>query len=484
MVSSTSVGVSVVTLIIIFVTKWIYRWRNPKCNGTLPPGSSGLPVIGESLQLIIPANTIDVLPFIKNRLRRYGPLFRTNVAGTNIVISADREFNHFLFQQEDTMVVRWYLELFEKILKEGEFRGFSDIIKYAKNLVLNHFGVKCIKQNLLSEFEQVVQKTLYSWSLQESVDLESASVAIFGEFGARKLYGRYAERSKEFTHKFVDISRAAMSFPLNIPGTTYYKCLKEKEGVMNIVRNIVNSRIINYEDSSRNNNDDNDDDDDMLSKTVQDMGTVDFLTPELITQLLFSFSFATYQSVSPLLAFAVKFLSENQAVLLDLIAEHDAIINKRSDPDSSVTWEEYKSMTFTLQVVNETQRMANTIPGFFRKAIKDINVRGYTIPAGWGIMACTSAQHLDPNLYEDPLKFNPWRWKEYEAEFICKNLTPFGEGKKQCAGADFSRAAMCIFLHVLVSKYRWTIVKGGDFVQNPMLHFKNGLYISVSARQD
>lgn len=75
-------------------------------------------------------------------------------------------------------MVRWYLELLEKILKEGEFRGFSEMIKYAKNSVLNHFGIKCIKQNLLLEFELVVQKTIHTWSLQESIDLESASVAV------------------------------------------------------------------------------------------------------------------------------------------------------------------------------------------------------------------------------------------------------------------------------------------------------------------
>lgn len=106
-------------------------------------------------------------------------------------------------------------------------------------------------------------------------------------------------------------------------------------------------------------------------------------------------------------------------------------------------------------------------------------VLGYTIPAGWGIMLCTSAQHLEPILYKYPLKFNPWRWKVLPSNrsktlwllikiaklwnrsmnlslFICKNLTPFGEGKKQCAGSDFAKASMCIFLHVLVSKYRFT----------------------------
>jgi cytochrome P450 len=36
---------------------------------------------------------------------------------------------------------------------------------------------------------------------------------------------------------------------------------------------------------------------------------------------------------------------------------------------------------------------------------------GYTIPAGWGVMVCPPAVHLNPEIYEDPLAFNPWRWQ-------------------------------------------------------------------------
>ncbi|EYU37763.1 hypothetical protein MIMGU_mgv1a0187552mg [Erythranthe guttata] len=214
---------------------------------------------------------------------------------------------------------------------------------------------------------------------------------MFGEFGMNQLCICDPETSKQLVDNYINGTNAIMSFPLNIPGTTYYKSLQ---------------------------------------------------------------------------------------------AEHEEIIAKRKNPDSSVTWEEYKSMTFTLQVVNEALRLGNTVPGFLRKAVKDIKVKGYTIPAGWAIMACHSVLHLDPNIYKDPLKFDPSRWKNATPEFISKNLKPFGGGIKQCAGADFSRASMCIFLHVFVTKYRWTIVEGGDIIQNPIMHIKNGLHISLSEKRD
>ncbi|KAL3813968.1 hypothetical protein ACJIZ3_015236 [Penstemon smallii] len=478
MFSSFELSSSIVPLIIIIFYYYIYKWRNPKCtNGKLPPGSSGIPFIGETLELIIPSYTYDINPFLQKRLQRHGLLFRTNLAGHNMVVSADQEFNHFIFRQEEKLVVQWYMDVIEKLFKKGQSSpgDGQSIHKYMRNLILSHFGVDCLKQKLLPQFEQLVQTTLKSWSIQHSsIELKSASVAMFGEFAAKQLFSYDLSNSKHLlTDKFVSFSNGLMSMPLNIPGTWYHKCLKDKEKVVKIIRDIVKERKEKKNNSIK--------DDDLLGRMIQDMKNYNFLTEELITQLLFGFLFASFESVPSQLLFALKFISENPNVLHQLTAENEEILKRRKTLDSSFTWEDYKSMTFTLQVVNETLRLSNVMPGFLRKAVKDIQVNGYTIPAGWGIMVCQSVVHLDPNTYKDPLKFNPWRWKDVNSEFISKNLKPFGGGIKQCAGADFSRATMCVFLHVLVTKYKnWSIVKGGDIVQSPLLHFKNGLHITLS----
>lgn len=35
---------------------------------------------------------------------------------------------------------------------------------------------------------------------------------------------------------------------------------------------------------------------------------------------------------------------------------------------------------------------------------------GYTIPAGWLVIVNPMAAHMNEEFFEDPLKFNPWRW--------------------------------------------------------------------------
>lgn len=63
-------------------------------------------------------------------------------------------------------------------------------------------------------------------------------------------------------------------------------------------------------------------------------------------------------------------------------------------------------MTYiTHHVVNESLRLASVAPGMLRRAIKDIQVEGYTIPKGWTIMVVPAAVQLNPNTYKDPLTF-------------------------------------------------------------------------------
>ncbi|CAK7340940.1 unnamed protein product [Dovyalis caffra] len=99
---------------------------------------------------------------------------------------------------------------------------------------------------------------------------------------------------------------------------------------------------------------------------------------------------------------------ENPNVVEKLTAEHEAMMKKRENPNSDLTWEEYQSMTFTQMVVNETLGISNVPLGLFRKALSDFQVKGYTVPAGWTLMLVTHVVQLNLDTFKDPVTFNPW----------------------------------------------------------------------------
>ncbi|KAJ0010739.1 hypothetical protein Pint_34159 [Pistacia integerrima] len=457
-----SIALCVIALVIICLTHFILKWRNPKCNEVLPPGSMGLPFIGETIQLIIPSHSLDVAQFIKERVQRHG-------------CAADPEFNHFILLQDGKLVEAWYLDLFAKVFKQGENKADrASIHKYTRKISLNHFGVESLKGKLLPKIEEMVHKTLSSWSSQECIEVKYATSVMTLDFGAKQLFSYDDEKSPmNFCDKFINFSRGLMSFPLNIPGTAYYKCLEDYNKTFEMLANVVQERRASPDRQHG----------DVLDHVIEDMNVEKFLTEDVVVQLMFGLLFVNFDSLSSTLTLVFKLLSENPLVLEELtVTENEAILRRREKSDSPITWEEYKSMTFTLHVVNETLRLGSAAPGFLRRARQDIQVNGYTIPAGWAIMVAASALQLNPDTYEDPPAFNPSRWKDLKANVIAKNFMPFGGGMKQCAGAEYSRVLLVIFLHVLVTKYRWTKIKGGNIVRNPILQFKDSIHIKISKK--
>nr|AEM42983.1 cytochrome P450 [Siraitia grosvenorii] len=469
-------GLAIVAVAVICVTHLIYRWRNPKCNGVLPPGSMGFPLIGETIQLIAPGYTLDLPPFIKKRVQRYGPIFRTSLLGRPIVVTADPEINNFIYQQEGRSVELWYLDSISKVFKQdGEARTTAGgvIHKYLRSITLNHFGSESIKQKLLPDIQRYVNKVLHQWSKQPSVEVQRGTLAMLYDFNAEKMFGYDAEKSSEnISDSLITLADGFMAFPLNIPGTKYHKCLKAQKKLVNMLKGLVKERRQANSTAARG---------DFLDQALRDIDNEQFLTEEFVVNLLFGILFAS-GSVSGSLTLMFKLLADNPSVVRELTAEHEAFLKQREDPQSPITWEEYKSMTFTIQVVNETLRLSNALPFLLRRTVKDVNIKGYTIPAGWTLMVANSALHLNPDTHKDPLAFNPWRWKEQDQYSISKNLQPFGGGARQCAGADYSRVFMAIFLHTLVTKYRWTKVKGGEICRSPILKFGDGIHISFSEK--
>lgn len=60
-----------VALTVIVVSHWKYKWRIRSSVGRLPPGSMGLPFIGETIDFFMPSKSIDIPPFLKKRTERY-----------------------------------------------------------------------------------------------------------------------------------------------------------------------------------------------------------------------------------------------------------------------------------------------------------------------------------------------------------------------------------------------------------------------------
>ncbi|XP_050238042.1 cytochrome P450 87A3-like [Mercurialis annua] len=473
-----SIFVFAIAITLSFIAHWIFRWRNPPCNGRLPPGSMGLPLIGETIQFFIPSKSLDMPHFVKSRIKKYGPIFKTSLAGRPLVVSSDDDFNYFILQQEGKMVELWYLDTLAQLVgQNNSFKdgiSFGHIYKTFKKLITEHFGPERLKEHILPQLEDVIDEYLQAWSKQDSVDLKHSCCRVILDFTSKLLLSYDTEKNGDYLSRtFASFTKGLFSFPVNIPGTTFHECMQNKDNILKIIKEILEKRKA-YPESSKG---------DLLDSLIQQMKADNLFTDDLISYLIFVLIFATSETVPASLTLVIKLLSEHPLVMQELQKEHEEIIRSRENKETGVTWKEYKSMTFTMNVINEALRMSGSV-AMLRRAMVDIYINGYTIPKGWTIMIVPASVHLNPNNYKDPTAFNPWRWKDLGSDELSKTFFPFGRGMRPCGGADYSKVFLAVFLHVFVTKYSYSTVKTGDIVRTPMIEFGNGHFIKVTEKQE
>ncbi|WVZ49337.1 hypothetical protein U9M48_000705, partial [Paspalum notatum var. saurae] len=285
-----------VTLILAWLLHRLLKWKSlvwQRCDPTLPPGSLGLPLLGETLQFFTWSSSLDMSPFFKKLLESYGPIFKTNLVGKDLIVSLDTELNNYVIQQEEKVFQIWYPDSFMRILGENNIMILSVTAKW--------------------------------------------------------LIGYDSSESSEELWKFYDI-RGFLAFPLSIPGTAFYRCMQGRKNLMKVLKQLIDGRKNAKPREPK----------DFLDLVINELKKEEpVLNEKAAFNLLFALLLASFETASSAITVVLKFLTDNPKALQELTDEHDQILKRRTDPNSEITWEEYRSMKFTSCVIHESLRLAN-----------------------------------------------------------------------------------------------------------------------------
>lgn len=93
----------------------------------------------------------------------------------------------------------------------------------------------------------------------------------------------------------------------------------------------------------------------------------------------------------------------------------------------------------TVQVVHEALRACPPAAAVGRRAMRDVAVDGYQIPAGTNVIVGIYALHHDPTLWGAPGRFDPGRFApDRSAGRTRWQYLPFGAGPRTCIGDHFA----------------------------------------------
>ncbi|VDN54401.1 unnamed protein product [Dracunculus medinensis] len=176
------------------------------------------------------------------------------------------------------------------------------------------------------------------------------------------------------------------------------------------------------------------------------------LTEHDILEEVGTFLIAGYDTVSSSIGFVLFLLGHRPSIQEKVYRELRDIFG---ETDREITRDDLKKMKYLEQCMKESIRLYPTVVLIGRRITQDIEIGGYTIPAG--VTACISpfAVARDPEQWKNPETFDP---EHFSAENIAKRdafaFIPFSAGPRNCLGQKFAIMEEKIALAYVLRKYR------------------------------
>lgn len=98
---------------------------------------------------------------------------------------------------------------------------------------------------------------------------------------------------------------------------------------------------------------------------------------------------------------------------------------------------------------------------FLLAIYRDVQLDGYTIPAGAHVIPLINSIHMDPKLWDMPEEFRPRRFIDAEGKVKKPEFfMPFGVGRRMCLGDVLAKMELFLFFSTLMHSFDITLPAG------------------------
>ena len=433
----------------------------------LPPGSDGLPLLGETLAF---AN--DPFGFIHERRAKHGNIFRTNILGhQTIFISGPKRAETWL----DEALIERQGAMPSNLLQI--FGGNADIVPLLdgevhaqrKRSLLAAFSREAIA-SYLPGLQQRIEALLDQWIAAGEGPVTAALKTLSVESLAGSILG--LERGAELSQILADnavIAKSLAALPINLPGTPYNRGLAAVSRTLALLEKIAQRHLDAPQGDGLSR---------ILAAAKEANAPLDAKTAAREMHHFLLAGMIVYAE----LAATLRALAEHRDVLDRLRTEVSA-----QAATGAIGPMNLRAMPYLMQVVNEVKRTCPNVPMSFGRARAQIDVDGFSIPKGALVMMAVYESNLDP-VFTEPEKFDPERFspERDESKRMKDAFMPQGAGQltfHKCAGFDFATVMMQLFAALAVRKGVWELPPQElalKWVVPP--EHKNGLIVSWKKR--
>jgi cytochrome P450 len=406
----------------------------------LPPGSLGLPVVGDTL------NFLQDSQFAKKRHQQYGPIFKSSIFGQPTVFMCGQEASLFVLSNDNQYFVASLPASTQALLGPLSLplqTGANHINR--RKLMYQAFQPRALV-GYIGAMENITQRYLDKWEKMETLtwypELRSYTFDVAGKL----LVGIDNGSETALGHYFETWGNGLFSIPLDLPWTQFGKAKNSRKLLLAEMEKIIRDRQLGTPSGK-----------DALSLllSARDEEGNSLSLEELKDQVLLLL-FAGHETLTSAIASFCLLLAQHPDVMAKVRAEQQQF--PATEP---LTLEQLKQMTYLEQVLREVLRLIPPVGGVFRTVINACEFGGYEIPKGWSVVSGITQTHQDSQLYPEPDRFDPDRFS-LERSAKPFSYVPFGGGLRECLGKEFARLEMKLFAAKIVRELEWELLPDQD----------------------
>lgn len=203
------------------------------------------------------------------------------------------------------------------------------------------------------------------------------------------------------------------------------------------------------------------------------------LSDEQVRDEVLTLFLAGHETTANALTWGWYLLSQNPEAAARMHAELDQVLSGRTP-----SLEDLPQLPYTSAVFSETLRLYPPAWAIGRRALEDIELGGFLIPARCVVLLSPYVTHRDPRWFPEPDSFRPERWLTEDATRPKFAYFPFGGGARVCIGERFAGMEGILLLAAIAQKWTFALRPGHPVVPKAQITLrpKFGMKMSANAR--
>lgn len=447
------------------------EWRG---RGKFPPGANDFS-FARTHQV-----AHDPLPLLLGAYEEHGPIFSLRLLHSRVVFMLGPEANHFVTVGHPENF-HWRESSFGDLiplLGDGLLTIDDDYHDRARAIMMPAFHREQVAVSVAS-MEVEAGAAIAALRPGGVVDVYDWMRNLAMRIAMRALLGLDPDEAGKGAAAAEHFERAlgyyGIDYGLRLlrgPGSPWRRLVASRKVLDEIVFGEISRRRASP-DSDRN---------DILSLLagVRGEGGEAFTDREIRDQVM-TLMFAGHDTSTSTLTFLLHELARHPDVLARLVEEQDRVLGGATPTIDQLE----REMPFLDMVLDELLRLYPPAWIGPRRAVREFEFGGWTVPRGAYVNYCSWASHRIPEVFPEPEAFVPERFtRERKAALPRGAYVPFGGGQRICIGKRFGQTEVKLVATMLLQRLRLDALPGRVMTvrQMPTLSPKGGLKMRVLPR--